>query len=37
MIPFYLSLLSAIGTVTIVILLGYTISWFIANVFFGDF
>lgn len=37
MIPFYLSLLAAIGAVTIVILLGYTISWFIANAMFDDF
>lgn len=36
MIPFYLSLLAAIGSVTVIILLGYAISWFIANAFFGD-
>jgi hypothetical protein len=37
MTPLYFSLLASIGTITVVILLGYTIAWFIANVVFDDF
>ena len=34
MIPFYISFLAAIGTVALVIIMGYTITWFIAHVMF---
>jgi ABC-type spermidine/putrescine transport system permease subunit I len=35
--PLYFSLLASIGTVTVVILLGYTIAWFIAHALFDNF
>jgi hypothetical protein len=35
--PLYVSLLASVGTITVLILLGYTISWFIANALFDDF
>ena len=35
--PLYFSLLASIGTITVVILLGYTIAWFVAHVLFDNF
>ena len=35
--PLYVSLLASVGTITVLILLGYTIAWFIAHVLLDDF
>jgi hypothetical protein len=37
MVPLYIAMLASVVTITVVILFGYVIAWFVANALFDDF